>query len=269
MRQSLRSFGAPVNREQIHSKSLNTTFNVPTEGEYKTQVPEKFHLNDNILGWLYSRFQVERWNNVLMNDRPNQYSAYYHLGSNPLLQNALVLKAVRMLFGGNQTPNNVIDHHSGFNGVKTHENGIFLYKSHQSDYVLKWGYQDFMPVGLFSLWLVFPKYYMFLLPSLVHCLFVPRRWAVQKHFCWHAELLPHNEQVVFHKTQAFGQPRRFIVDIKNLQKVSSDTVTNKLIFSMDMFDPDMVFQDQLSQEIFVFDKQGVWNEECLNHPLLY
>lgn len=110
---------------------------------------------------------------------------------------------------------------------------------------------------------------MFLLPSLVGAMFTPRRWTMQKYFTWHAELLPHTEQVVFHKTLPFGQVGKYIVDIKNLEKCGADYVSNPLMWHHDRFDPNMVFRDTLTQEVFVFDKQGIWNEEALVHPLLH
>ena len=46
-------------------------------------------------------------------------------------------------------------------------------------------------------------------------------------FTFHAELLPHSEQVVFHKSNLFGSVRRVYVDIKNLEKVEAETVPSK------------------------------------------
>ena len=36
-----------------------------------------------------------------------------------------------------------------------------------------------------------------------------------------------------------------------------------------MFDQNLVFRDAATHEVFVFDKNGIWNEEALSHPLLY
>jgi hypothetical protein len=108
-----------------------------------------------------------------------------------------------------------------------------------------------------------------LLPALIQTTFIPRRWVQQRYFTWHAELLPHTEQVVFHKTHLFGSVSKHIVDIKNLERVSADLITNKLMWTGNLFDPEMVFQDSQSKEIFVFDKQGIWNRDALEHPLLY
>ena len=48
-----------------------------------------------------------------------------------------------------------------------------------------------------------------------------------------------------------------------------EIIKNKLMWSGNMFDPNLVFRDMNSKEIFVFDKQGIWNESALKHPLLY
>jgi hypothetical protein len=84
--------------------------------------------------------------------------------------------------------------------------------------------------------------------------FIPRRWTQQRYFTWHAELLPHSEQVVFHKSFLFGQVSKHIVDIKNLEKVSSEAIENKLVWTGNLFDQNMVFRDMESQELFIFDK---------------
>lgn len=63
--------------------------------------------------------------------------------------------------------------------------------------------------------------------------------------------------------------RRVFVDIKNLEKIEPEIVPSKLIFDINMFDSNMVFRDQESKEIFVFDANGIWNEDALKHKLLY
>ena len=36
-----------------------------------------------------------------------------------------------------------------------------------------------------------------------------------------------------------------------------------------MFDPDLIFRDQETKEVFVFDKYGIWNSDTLKHKLLF
>jgi hypothetical protein len=67
----------------------------------------------------------------------------------------------------------------------------------------------------------------------------------------------------------FGQVERHFVDVKNLEKIPMEAIPNKLMWTGNMFDQQMIFRDMETQEIFIFDKQGIWNEEALKHPLLY
>ena len=89
-----------------------------------------------------------------------------------------------------------------------------------------------------------------------------------RYFCWHAELLPHTEQVVFHKSNLFGSIDRRYVSIHNLEKIDAADVQSPLMWDINMFDPDLCFRDASTGEQFVFDKQGFWNKEALEHPLL-
>lgn len=125
--------------------------------------------------------------------------------------------------------------------------------------MLKWGYFDFMFPVLGGMYLVFPYCNFLLLPALIRLCSIPRRWIIQRHFCWHAELIPHTEQVVFHKSGLFGNVDKYIVDIKNLDKAPADIISNELMWKSNMFDKEMVFRDSQSSELFVFDKQGIWN----------
>jgi hypothetical protein len=60
-------------------------------------------------------------------------------------------------------------------------------------------------------------------------LFAPRKVAVMTYFTFYAELLPHTEQVVFHKVDFFGSVRRIYVDIKNLEKIDASLVHSKYL----------------------------------------
>lgn len=219
--------------------------------------------------WVNGQIPFDRLSDKLMNDKVQKYSAYHQFGTNPLFQSTLILKAIRLLFGDSKAPKTVSDQHGEFNGVTTHENAQFLYQSNQANWVLKWGYSDFTSVGLFGCWLLIPHASYTILPALISLLFIPRRWTQQRYFTWHAELLPHTEQVVLHKTFLFGQVDKHIVDIKNLEKVPAEAIPNALMWTGNMFDQNLVFRDSESEELFVFDKNGIWNENALKHPLLF
>jgi hypothetical protein len=77
---------------------------------------------------------------------------------------------------------------------------------------------------------------LLLMPFIVSCLRLPRVYAHVSFFTFHAELLPHTEQVVFHKADVFGGVRRIIVDVKNLEKIDADIVPSKILWGINMFD---------------------------------
>lgn len=56
--------------------------------------------------------------------------------------------------------------------------------------------------------------------------------TIVKNFAFHAELLPHTEQIVFHKASLFGNVRRIYVDIKNLEKIDADIIPGMIILSL-------------------------------------
>jgi len=125
---TVRCFGAAGGpREQVHSSHSNTSINVPNQADIDHHVPKNYITNDKFLSWVHGRAPVDRLSDKLINDNPNKYAAYYHFGKNPLLQNSLILKAVRLMFGESNATTQTVDSHASFNGVKTHENGVFLY----------------------------------------------------------------------------------------------------------------------------------------------
>ena len=53
------------------------------------------------------------------------------------------------LIGGKSTQT---DHHSGFNSVRSHENGLFLYKSNQAEDFVKSRIMDYFLAGSIFAW---------------------------------------------------------------------------------------------------------------------
>jgi hypothetical protein len=101
-----------------------------------------------------------------------------------------VLSILRNVFDNERT--HARSHHEGYNGVKTHENGIFLYKSLQADSVLRTRITDYMM--LFGLTGLVTGYNPLLIcPVFVMALYYPRKLATLHYFTFHAELLPHTE----------------------------------------------------------------------------
>ena len=74
--------------------------------------------------------------------------------------------------------------------------------------------------------------------------------------------------MVFQKSFLFGDTSKHVVDIKDLEKVDAEAIENKLMWVSNVFDQNLVFRDMATGELFVFDRNGMWNEDTLNHPLL-
>ena len=159
------------------------------------------------------------------------------------------------------------DDHAGFNGVLTHENGQFLYKSKHASHAGAERFGDYVALGLAGSFVVANQWFC-LLPLLVYSTRLPRQLLHLRYFTYHAELLPHTEQVVFHKTNLFGQIERHYVDISCLEKIDAAELDQELLWTINMFDDKMIFRDTWSREIFVFDRDGIWNKDTLEHPLL-
>lgn len=150
------------------------------------------------------------------------------------LQNKFLLNVIRALFDTSRGTSS--SHHEGFaGGVKTSENGLFLYKSNQADAVVRARAMDYFLLFTLGGWVAGVSN-LLLVPFLVGSLSLPRKLAIVNYFTFHAELLPHTEQVVFHKADLFGNVRRIIVDIKNLEKIEADLVPSKMLWAVNMFD---------------------------------
>lgn len=136
----------------------------------------------------------------------------------------MLLKVIKVLFDNERAHNR--NQHDSYAGVKVHENGQFLYKSNQADSLLRSRMMDFFMLGA-AAGVITGAYPLALVPLLVSTLSLPRKLAIVNYFAFHAELLPHTEQVVFHKVGFFGSIRRVYVDIKNLEKIDADIVPSK------------------------------------------
>lgn len=102
----------------------------------------------------------------------------------------MLLRVVRMIFDNERVLER--SQHESLNGVKTSENGLFLYKSTEADFVIRSRIIDYALlfsffgfVGGFSQFLILPLLYMGFQ--------LPRKYAIMNYFCFHAELLPHTE----------------------------------------------------------------------------
>jgi hypothetical protein len=71
-----------------------------------------------------------------------------------------------------------------------------------------------------------------LMPVAVAAMSLPRKYAIMAYFTYHAELLPHTEQIVFHKNTFLGKTKRIYVNIADLEKVDADVVPSKFSDSL-------------------------------------
>lgn len=241
-----RSFGAPAGDpnhvytvDQIDS--AGSAFKQPSEADVKFQMPQRIRFNERMQAFIAARWQPDR-DFTLDNAKVNQVSAYYWFSTSALFQNKLVHRMARSLLDRRQRQ---IDHHS-FEGVTTSENGMFLYKSNQANTYLNTRYYDYFVCGTFAAFM-FSSQPLFIIPFIASAVMLPRKMSTVQYFTYHAELLPHTEQVVFHKAGFFGQVTRHYVDIKNLERIDADTIPSSHIFMTNMFDSEMIFRDNESR----------------------
>ena len=113
------------------------------------------------------------------------------------------------------------DEHAGVGGgVTTHENGLFLYKSKEVQHAGSERFSDYLALGLLGGFAAAGKWICFL-PFAIWSMRAPRQMLHLRYFTFHAELLPHTEQVVFHKSNMFGQIERHYVDVADLEKIDA------------------------------------------------
>jgi hypothetical protein len=156
----------------------------------------------------------------------------------------------------------------GIEGVKSHENAKVLYKTIDAHFMAMHGWIDMTIMGLCGIMLLQGKFFCMMPISYLFYQQWLHRWPKNSHFVIQAELLPHSEQVVFTKIGMFGRSIKQIVEINHLERVEADTMPHPHIFLSNQMDPEMVFRCMDSNSFFVFDKNGVWNKETLEHPLL-
>ena len=148
------------------------------------------------------------------------------------LHNGLVLKLLRLHFPGN---NHVASNEASLNGVTTHENGLFLYKSPQGKDFVNSRIYDYAWAGAFLAWASGAAPLM-ILPLFVLTLQIPRKISYVRYYTLHAELLPNTEQVCFHKATNFGDVERIYVDIRYLEKIEADRIDSGLFWQLNSFD---------------------------------
>ena len=84
--------GANVHEEHGHghddrvieqSRSKNMQYKIPTKADLDYQLPHKAMFNEKLMQWFASHWPVDR-DDLLNNDVPNKFSAYYWFSKLPL-----------------------------------------------------------------------------------------------------------------------------------------------------------------------------------------
>ena len=65
------------------SKSLNAKFQIPDKHDIEYQLPKKAMFNERLAMWISTKWPVDR-DDLLNNDRPNKWAAYYWFQNYPL-----------------------------------------------------------------------------------------------------------------------------------------------------------------------------------------
>ena len=177
------------------------------------------------------------------------------------------MRALSTLFGkgGSET----INKNSVVQTLRVHENGELLYQDNQRSKHLKSRSVDYyLSILIPGMFLgVIP---MYCYPAMIGltAFFIKSKFNTDERV-FHAELLPHTEQIVFVKIGHFGTLKRSLVNVKDLQRVDLETLPKVVTFGFNRNDSRMVFQDMTSGEFFLFGREGTWNETTLAHKLLY
>lgn len=111
------------------------------------------------------------------------------------------------------------------------------------------------------------KYYQF-----VPFYLESRTTTVNKSFVLKMDLIPEENKLKVTSLQ-LGSLFESEVDLKNLIPTTAEEFENahmmgKMMHPAEFLDLDMVYLNRSEQEFLVFDKEGEWKEEGVNHPLL-
>ena len=120
-------------------------------------------------------------------------------------------------------------------GVKLHENGVFLYKSHMFNVLGRSGDMDRWA----TLWIAglvwaslrdWTSGMWFGIPLTFLAFKYPRYMAQGAYVTYYAELLPHTEQVCFVKRGSYGKPEKYYVNIHALEKIRAEDIKTPFLF---------------------------------------
>ena len=93
-----------------------------------------------------------------------------------------------------------------------------------------------------------------------------------RHLVLKMELLPHTEELVYQKVTIWGKISTRKAKISELELVSLEDVFGEGNHSekavRGLINRDVIFRIKGTKELLLFDKQGFWHTEGINHQLL-
>jgi len=84
------------------------------------------------------------------------------------------------------------------------------------------------------------------------------------------ELVPSTEEVMYYKFGMFGNPQAHRVRISQLERVDFDEEKYRMISVSfrSVIDRNMLFRVKDTDELLLFDLEGLWHEEGITHDLI-
>lgn len=204
-------------------------------------------------------------NHLMDNCRRETYSAYNWFSKLGIFRNQMLLKTMAWAFDTQQNK----ETSSYEEPVALHENSVFLYKSGEMNHWIGARVYDYIAFSSLVYGCFFAHMPLLWLPIIPYLAEFPKFMMYSKYVTLRADFLPHSEQVVFTKVRLFGTITHSIVDTKNLVKIEAQSIPEHVrLFKRLDLDSRFIWKDNSTGETFVFDSNGIWSEEGLNHPLL-
>ena len=207
-------------RQEFISKADGIKYEIPVDKEELRQEygSEKGIFEDRLFRKLSYYFRTHRDLHV-DNIRPNKYSAYYWIPRLQFLRSRSLISFLAYLFEKNNTK-----HPSIYNEpAKVHENSVFLYKAPNVNSFLGMKLYDYIALS-FIIYGTLSAYPLMWFPAVAYFAELPKFIVHNKYYTIRADLLPHTEQVVFTKAGFFFKINQTVVDVKNLDKITPDSV---------------------------------------------
>lgn len=207
-------------REEFISKSKGIKYEIPVDKEEIRQEygSERGIIQDRLFTKIAHYFKPHR-DTFVDNIRPNKYSAYYWWPRLQFLRSRSLISLLAFIFEKSSTKRSSVYNEP----VKIHENSVFLYKAPSTGNFLRLKLYDYSTLG-FIIYGALSAYPLMWFPAIAYFAELPKFIIHNKYYTLRADLLPHSEQVVFTKTGFFFKIKQVVVDIKDLEKISADSV---------------------------------------------